>query len=256
MTPLTVIGDGVVFRLAAHNCPMPDEHDPRVVDIGDGRSGAGSPAVAGHRPTRVVDQIGYRRTLVGVLIVTMAVVLGFLAGKATGSGAPAAKIVRQVTATRTIDVPVTATQTVVRQVTAPAPTPSAGPFNQLIGTGARCSLQKGHQLALGDEVRNGLAGPVTLIGVRVPYAAGDELRPVGSVRGPCGQLPGADNSIAGYHLPVGASVWLTVTVDVLTSCPAALHLTILLDYTQNGHAGTAMLADFPDLGDVPYTGCH
>ena len=235
---------------------MPHEHDPPVVDIGDGRSGPGSQDVTGHRPTRVVDQPGYRRTLIGVLIVTMAVVLGFLAGKATGSGAPAAKTVSELTATRTIVRPVTATQTIVRHVTAPKPTPSAGPFNQLIGTGSRCSLQKDHQLQLGDQVRNELDGPVTLVGVKVPYAAGDELRPVGSERGPCGQLPGVDNGITGYHLPVGASVWLTVTVDVLTGCPAALHVTILLDYTQNGHAGTAMLADFPDLGDVPYTGCH
>jgi hypothetical protein len=194
----------------------------------------------------VSSQLGYRRTLIGVLIVTMAVVLGFLAGKATGSGAPAAKIVRQVTATRTI----------VRQVAAPKPTPSSGPFNQLIGTGARCSLQKDHQLQLGDEVRNGLDGPVTLVAVRVPYAAGDELRPVGSIRGPCGQLPGVDDGITGYRLAVGASVWLTATVDVLTGCPAALHVTILLDYTENGLIHTAMLGDFPDLGDVPYTGCH
>ena len=212
--------------------------------------------VTGHRPTRVADQLGYRRTLIGVLIVTMAVVLGFLAGKATGSGAPAAKK----SAKSPRPGPSTSRSPRPRPLSdrspPPQPTPSSGPFNQLIGTGARCSLQKDHQLALGDEVRNGLDGPVTLIGVRVPYAAGDELRPVGSVRGPCGQLPGVDNSIAGYHLPVGASVWLTVTVDVLTGCPAALHLTILLDYTQNGLIRTAMLADFPDLGDVPYTGCH
>ena len=105
---------------------MPDERDPRVVEIGDRRSGTGSQAVTGHRPTPVVDQLGYRRTLVGVLIVAVAVMLGFLAGKATGSGAPAAKIVRQITATQTIDRPVTATQTVVRQVTAPSRHPQLG----------------------------------------------------------------------------------------------------------------------------------
>ncbi len=229
---------------------MPDDVDPRIVNIGNGR------ARADHRPTSAVDLLGHRRTVIGVLIVTLAVVLGFLAGKATGSGAPAAKTVRRVTSTQTVVRPVTSTQTVVHQVTAPQPIPSSGPFNQLIGTGARCSLQDGHQLQLGDEVRNELDVPVTLVGVRVPYKAGDALRSIGSIRGPCGQLPGADHGITGYHLAVGASVWLTVTVDVLAGCPAALHLTILLDYSANGHTATAMLADFPDLGDVPYTGCH
>ena len=117
-------------------------------------------------------------------------------------------------------------------------------------------MQKGHQLQLGVEVRNELDVPVTLVGVRVPYTPGDYLRPDGSVRGPCGELPGADNSINGYHLPVGASVWLTVTVDVLTGCPTPYHLAILLDYTQNGHAATTMPDGSPDLGGVPYTGCH
>ncbi len=49
------------------------------------------------------------------------------------------------------------------------------------------------------------------------------------------------------------SAWLTVTVDVLTGCPTALHLTIQLDYSKNGHAATTMPDGFPDLGGVPYT---
>lgn len=235
---------------------MPDDADPRIIGSGDARPRADPTGVTGHGPTSTVDQLGHRRTVIGVLIVTMAVVMGFLAGKATGSGVPAAKIVRQVTSTQTVVRPVTSTQTVVRQVTAPRPTPSSGPYNQLIGTGARCSAQKGHQLQLGVEVGNELDVPVTLVGVRVPYTPGDELRPVGSARGACGELHGADDSITGYHLAVGASIWITVTVDVLTDCPAALHATILLDYSRNGHTASTMLGDFPDLADVPYTGCH
>jgi hypothetical protein len=174
---------------SAHNCPMPDDVDRRIVEIDDGRSGADPADLTSHRPTSAVDQLGYRRTVIGVLIVTLAVVLGFLAGKATGSGAPAAKTVRRVTSTQTVVRPVTSTQTVVHQVTAPQPTPSSGPFNQLIGTGARCSVQKGHQLQLFVEVRNELDVPVTLVGVRVPYAPGDDLRPVGSVLGPADSYP-------------------------------------------------------------------
>jgi hypothetical protein len=177
--------------------------------------------------------------LVGVLVVTLAagVGLGYLSGKhAVGSGAPAPK-------------------PVVRTLTA-RPAPSSGPFNQLLETGPRCSDQKGHQLQLGVEVRNELDVPVTLARVRVPHAAGDQLRPLGSARGACGELPGSDDGIEGYQLGVGASVWLTVTVDVLTDCPGPLHLTILLSYTQAGQPATTSLGGFPDLGGVPYTGCH
>ncbi len=234
---------------------MPNEPEPRFIEMGDRRPGTGSQDVADHGPTSVVDLLGRRRVLVGVLIVTLAVALGFLAGRAAGSGAPAAKTAaRQVTATVTAVRQVTATKTVVRQVTS-RPAPSS-PFNELIGTGARCSAQNGHQLQLGVEVRNEFDVPVTLVGVRVPFAAGDELRPVRTALGACGQLPGSDNSINGYRLAEGASVWFTVTVDVLIDCPAPLHLTIPLDYSQSGHAATTKLYGFPDLGGVPYTGCH
>ena len=235
---------------------MPGEVDPRVADVGDGGSGVNSWQVNGNQPRSVADQLGYRRTVLGVLIVTAAVVLGFLAGKASGSGAPAAKMASQVTATQTFVRHVTATQTVIRQVTAPPPTPTPGPFNQLIGTGARCSLQNGHQLQLGDEVSNGLE-------VRSPWSVCEfPTAPVmNSDRSAAYEAPVARYPALTMTSPVtaslsGASVWLTVTVDVLTGCPTPLHLTILLDYSQNGHTATARLADFPDLGDVPYTGCH
>lgn len=235
---------------------MPTEPEPRFIEMGDRRPGTGSQDVANHGPTSVVDLVGRRRVLVGVLIVTLAVALGFLAGRAAGSGAPAAKTAAaQVTTTVTAVRQVTATKIVVRQVTA-RPAPSS-PFNELIGTGARCSAQNGHQLQLGVEVRNEFDVPVTLVGVQMPpYAPGDELRPVRTALGACGQLPGSDNSINGYRLAVGASVWITVTVDVLVDCPAPLHLTIPLDYSQSGHAATTKLYGFPDLGGVPYTGCH
>jgi hypothetical protein len=219
---------------------MPDEHEPRFVENSNGRPEAGPDDVVDHRPTPVVDLLRQRRVLVSVLVVTLAVGigLGFLSGKhVSGSEAPA-------------------TTTVVREVTAPRPAPSSGPFNELIGTSARCSLQRGHQLQLGVEVRNELDVTVTLASVRVPYAAGDQLRPVGSARGACGELPGSDNGIEGYQLAVGTSVWLTVTVDVLTDCPTPLHLTILLSYTKSGQPATTTLDGFPDLGGVPYTGCH
>jgi hypothetical protein len=132
---------------------VPDESEPRFVENSDRGSGAGPDEMVDHRPTPVVDLLRHRRVLVGVLVVTLAVGigLGFLSGKhTTRSGT-------------------SATKTVVRTVTA-RPAPSSGPYNQLIGTGARCSVQNGHQLQLGLEVRNELDAPVTLASMRVPDA--------------------------------------------------------------------------------------
>jgi hypothetical protein len=218
---------------------VPDESEPRFVDENLGRSGDASDDVLDHRPTPVIDLLQQRRVLVGVLVVTLAagLGLGFLAGR-RGAGSGTA-----------------ATQTVVHEVTAPPPAPSSGPFDQLIGL-ARCSVQKGHQLQLGLDVRNELDAPVVLTNVRVPYTTGDQLRPVSTARGACGQLPGSDTGIANFQLAVGASVWLTVTVDVLTDCPTPLHLTFLLSYTRAGQRATTTLDGFSDLDGVPYTGCR
>ncbi len=189
-----------------------------------------------------------------MLIVALAVALGFFAGKTAGSSARTATpaVLPQVTATQTVVHQVTTTQTTTAQATVSRPELSG---NRLIGTGARCSLQDGQQLQLGVEVRNEFDASVTLVGMHVQTPMGG-LRPVGSVRGPCGELPGSDSGINGYVLAVGASVWLTVTVDVLTGCPTPLPLTMQLNYTENGHAATTLPNGFPDLGGVPYTGCH
>jgi hypothetical protein len=218
---------------------VPDEFEPRFVDDNHGRSPAGPDDVLDHRPKPVVELLTQRRVLAVVLVATLAVGLGlgFLSGKhAAGSAA---------------------TKTVVREVTAPPPAPSSGPFDQLIGL-AHCSVQSGHQLQLGVEVRNELDVPVTLTSLGASdAAAGGQLRPVGSARGACGELPGCcDTDIAGYRLAVGASVWLTITLDVLTDCPWPLHLTFELSYTQAGRPATTAVGGFPDLGGVPYTGCH
>jgi hypothetical protein len=200
----------------------------------------GADDVLDYRPTPVIDLLKQRRAVVGVLVVTLAagLGLGFLTGRhAAGSATPA-------------------TKTVVHEVTAPPPSPTSGPYDQLIGTGARCSVQRGRQLQLGLEVRNELNAPITLANVRVPYTTGDQLRPVSSARGACGQLPDSDSGIEGYRLAVAATVWLSVTVDVLTDCPTPLHLTFLLSYTQAGQRATATVDGFPDLAGVPYTGCH
>ncbi len=232
---------------------MPDKSAPRFDETGDGRSGTVPDDVGAQASPSGVDLLGPRRVLIGVLIVALAVALGFFAGKTAGSSARATPaVVPQVTATQTVLNQVTTTQTITAQATVSRPVLSG---NRLIGTGARCSLQNGQQLQLGVEVRNEFDAPLTLVSMQVRTPMGG-LRPVSNVRGPCGELPGSDSGINGYVLAVGASVWLTVTVDVLTGCPTALPLTMQLDYTENGHAATTMPNGFPDLGGVPYTGCH
>jgi hypothetical protein len=213
---------------------MQDEPDPRFVEISDGPRGVGADDVVDHRPRSVVDRLGQRRMLAGLLIATLAVGIGvgFFSGRhAARSGAPA-------------------TTTVVRSVT-----PSSGPFDQVISTGARCSAQIGHQLQLGVEVRNELTVPVKLIDARTALPMGG-FRLTGTVRGACGMLPGADDTIDGYELAVGAAVWLTVRLEVLVACPTPLPVQISLRYVQAGHNETAIVGGFPDLGGVPYSGCR
>jgi hypothetical protein len=72
--------------------------------------------------------------------------------------------------------------------------------------------------------------------------------------GPCGVLPNglvqADNV-----LPAGQSTWLTVTFKVAVRCPGAYPVQFTVGYLVQGHRHTTGLPGFPDLGQVPYSGC-
>ncbi len=61
------------------------------------------------------------------------------------------------------------------------------------------------------------------------------------------------NGLSGQANPnfVGAQTFRSIDPGAKTS-----RSTILLDYSHNGHTASTMLGDFPDLADVPYTGCH
>jgi hypothetical protein len=54
----------------------------------------------------------------------------------------------------------------------------------------------------------------------------------------------------------GASTWITVTFQVLVSCPQPLPVQFTLDYDQQGRAAAIRLPGFPDLAQVPYIGCR
>lgn len=143
-----------------------------------------------------------------------------------------------------------------RDAAAPAvrPLPSADPVvdQAITGTGKRCSEQMKTQLQLGVEVVNRSASTVSLHELQaiLPLKG---LRPKAATWGSCGQLPDAGSG--GNYLLAGAgTTWLTITFDVLVTCPAPLPVLFTVEYTQAGQSEVVDLPGFPDLGDVPYAG--
>jgi hypothetical protein len=120
-------------------------------------------------------------------------------------------------------------------------------------TGSRCSVQLGNTLQLGLEVVNSSTSDVSLQRANVSLPLGG-LRLTETVWGVCGQVGGV-LATDGYVLSAGATVWLRMTFDVLTQCPAPYPVQVDLAYAQGGRNVVAFLGGFSDLGDVPYTGC-
>ena len=115
-----------------------------------------------------------------------------------------------------------------------------------------CSVQSGRELQLGVQVTNQSAGPIGLGGFRTVLPLSG-LKVVSQQWAPCGvigavQVPGT--------LGPGDSIWLSVTVQVLVACPAPIPVQFAVRYTYAGEAATVNLPGFPDLGQVPYTGCR
>jgi hypothetical protein len=91
--------------------------------------------------------------------------------------------------------------------------------------GGRCAVQLGHTLQLGIEIMNQSDRTVVL----------RQIKPA---------------------LPLGATGWLTVTFDVMVSCPQPLPVQFKVSYLQAGRLATAELDSFPDLGQVRYNNCN
>ena len=82
----------------------------------------------------------------------------------------------------------------------------------------------------------------------------------------CGRLPARRRTCraaltvptltAAPAAPFSAGGWITVTFQVLVSCPHPLPVQFTLDYDQQGRAAAIRLPGFPDLAQVPYTGCR
>ena len=142
-------------------------------------------------------------------------------------------------------------------------------------SGGECSVQHGRNLQVGVEVINVSGTPVTLGQVRTFLPLGG-LRPVSQQWAPCGAIVRAGyaagsgtitfigpstgevepgNGANAAVLPPYGATWLSVTFRVLVPCPGPLPVLFSVSFKENGRAGTAQLPGFPDLGQVPYTGC-
>jgi hypothetical protein len=124
----------------------------------------------------------------------------------------------------------------------------------LIQDATGCSAQVGRNLLqLGVPVTNQSATAVTLgwIDANTPMGG---LRIISQQWGPCGALP-AGQEMVGDKLAAGDTTWVTVTVKVLVKCPGPLPVQFSVGYDADGSDASAMLPGFPDLSQVPYTGC-
>jgi hypothetical protein len=126
------------------------------------------------------------------------------------------------------------------------------PLTQDIGG---CSAQTGRLLALGVQVTNQSMVPVTLRSAKAVLPLGG-LSPVIWHWSPCGALPQALAATQGDEiLQPGASTWLTMIFGVKVGCPAPLPVQFTVGYLAAGRSATVSLPGFPDLSQVPYTGC-
>ena len=119
-------------------------------------------------------------------------------------------------------------------------------------TGA-CSTQTGAELQLGVQVTNQSTEPIVLQTAKAVLPL-DGLEQLTWQWGPCGALPNAAGQ-AQLILAASDSTWLTATFKVQIHCPGPLPVQFSVRYILQGHPVTASLPGFPDLSQVPYSGC-
>ena len=122
----------------------------------------------------------------------------------------------------------------------------------LTATGNRCAVQDGTTLQLGIEVANQSSRTVAVSRFQAVLPIGG-LRATTESVGTCGALAsGAPTSVM---LPAGATEWLTITFRVLVRCPGPYPVQFQVSYIDSGTLTTTQLDEFPDLGQVTYSGC-
>jgi hypothetical protein len=118
-----------------------------------------------------------------------------------------------------------------------------------------CSVQAGQQLQLGIQVTNQATEPVALLTAKAVLPLGG-LRQVAWQWATCGALPAS--VVQGQEILMlmpGQSTWLSVSFQVKLQCPGPLPVQFSVGYKVAGHSAIASLPGFPDLSQVPYSGC-
>jgi hypothetical protein len=126
-------------------------------------------------------------------------------------------------------------------------------YPPLIQDTCACSVQSGRHLALGVQFTNLSTVPLTLTSAKAVLPLGG-LTPGAWHWTPCGALPQSLAAQADILQP-GATTWLTMTFDVKVACPVPYPVQFSIGYSAQGRSATERLPGFPDLGEVPYTGC-
>ena len=141
-------------------------------------------------------------------------------------------------------------------------------------SGEQCSQQHGRELQVGVQVTNQSSGAIVL-GQVTPVLPLGGLRVVGAQWAPCGVISPMWQSVPAQAvtpqegsgtvriialqgdnaIPPGGSAWVSVTFQVLVRCPGPLPVQFAVGYETAGQAATAHLPGFPDLSQVPYSGC-
>ena len=121
------------------------------------------------------------------------------------------------------------------------------------GTGA-CSVQTGRELQLGVQVTNQSTAAITLQTAKAVLPLGG-LKQVTWQWATCGAIPARLDQDYDVLLP-GQSTWLSATFTVQLRCPAPIPVQFSVGYQVQGKPVTASLPGFPDLSQVPYSGCQ
>jgi hypothetical protein len=211
---------------------MGDEpHDDDLVELG-----SRPPRLPGKWPSRLP---GWRPSRGAAVFAAAALVVGLAAGYAAGD--------RHARGSAALPAP----------SASPGPAPAtsfsfAGSPALSQDTGA-CSAQTTQGLQLGVQVSNQSTQPLTLRTPRAVLPMGG-LKEVGWRWAACGALPNGLGQADQILMP-GQSTWMTVTFKVQLHCPAADPVQFSVGYLVQGRSVSVSLPGFPDLSQVPYSGC-
>jgi hypothetical protein len=114
-------------------------------------------------------------------------------------------------------------------------------------------VQTGRELQLGVQVTNQSPVSITLQTAKAVLPLGG-LKQVTWQWATCGAIPTGLAQEYDVLLP-GQSTWLSATFQVELRCPGPFPVQFTVGYRAQGHSQTASLPGFPDLSQVPYSGC-